>query len=116
MKKHTSFKAELGRVLGVLGPYMVLATVIISAALSQGSWKVFFDKTLPLYMLLMGAAWLVLGFYAALKRNDTGVNTEGYAADDDLPAISPTTGMAMPGDGSGGIDMGGNLIGQRDDD
>jgi hypothetical protein len=34
---------------------------------------------------------------------------------DDLPAINPTTGMHMVGDGSSGIDMGGNLLGHHND-
>lgn len=116
MKKQISFKTELGRALGHQGPYMFLASIVMGAALSQGSWSVFFDKTFPRYLFLMAGVWLVMGLYVALKRNETGVDTDGVGADDDLPVINTASGMGMPGDGSGGIDMGGNLLGHHDHD
>lgn len=121
MKKNMSFKTELGQVLGVSGPYLFLMAIVLGALFSNGSWSTFFDKSFPLYLFSMAAVWLVAGVYGALRRMFSGTapassGDSGFDADDDLPLINPATGMAMSGDGSGGLDMGGNVWGQNNND
>lgn len=111
MKRYTTFKAEFGGLLKMLGPFMFLAAIFWAALFSDASWEVFFNKTLPFWMKAMAIAWVVLALYFALTRKFTGeyptVNDDGSGD----AGINPTTGSAMPGDGTGGIDMGGNLFG-----
>lgn len=43
-------------------------------------------------------------------------NLSWNAGDDDGPVINPSTGYPMPGDGTGGVDMGGYFYGQLPSD
>jgi hypothetical protein len=125
MKKNMTFKAELGKVLSIAGPYMFLLAIMLGALFSNGSWSTFFDKSFPLYLFCMAGLWLVVGVYGALRRMYSEAHPAGSGdsvssydgnSDYDLPVINPATGMPMPGDGLGGIDMGGHLLGHNDDD
>jgi hypothetical protein len=115
MQKHISFKAELGAMLKYLGPFMFLAAIMLAALFSEGSWRIFFDKTLPVYMLWMGGVWVVVALYVASYRKRTGVYpSAGSDSGAEDVVINPTTGSPMIG--SSGIDAGGNLWGHTRDD
>lgn len=123
MQKQISFIAEFASIMKYLFPFMFIAAVALGAVFSQGSWSTMMDKSLPLYLGIMGGLWLVLSLYAAFHRKVTGVNPfsatnnagSNYPGGDEM-TFNPASGSPMPGDGTGGLDLAGNEWGHSSND
>jgi hypothetical protein len=107
--KKTSFAKDFRVSLELLIPYIMLSAVIAAALGSEGSWALFFDKSLPKWMGLMAILWLVLGLYFTSLRRRGGVGATGGVDDDSdsIPNVNPATGLPMDGD----FDIQGNAFG-----
>jgi hypothetical protein len=116
-RKNGPFMQSLENLLMALIPHLILWTIIIGAFMSEGSWHIFFSKSLPESFGAISCIWVVMGVYGAWhhKRNGAypgfGYGSSGSDSDE-ITEINPSTGLPMT---DSGCDVGGYYSGQDPD-